>query len=188
MHFDQNLAHNFQNLTIDNTLQNRKQHNTISEMTLRRLNRLAFPSAFDGLFFDRSPFFSRNELMPAINDNDFWRRGHAYDIQEDDKTYTISVDVPGVKAEDIIIQLEDNVLYLSGGRKVKKDNEVSESKFDHRFSIGNTMDTKHITANLADGVLVLTAPKKEPEQLKPHLIKVSEGPRTPMLTEEGKQE
>jgi HSP20 family protein len=189
MPFDQILGHNFQNLTVDNTLRNRKPTNTISAMVLRRLYPFAKPSEFDGFFFAHSPFLSHNELMPLVNDNDFWRRP-AYDIQEDDKTYTISVDVPGVKADDIAVQLEDNdnVLHLSGGRKVKKDNEISESKFDHRFSIGDTVDSKHITANLADGILVLTAPKKEPEQPKPHLIKINEGPRTPMLTEERKQE
>jgi hypothetical protein len=41
---------------------------------------------------------------------------------------------------------------------------VSETRFEKHFTIGTNVDTDYFTANLSDGVLVLTAPKLETEQ------------------------
>lgn len=137
-------------------------------------------AGFDDLF-DPNPF-SANDLMPVLggkrqqNDNNsmLTRSSPGYEIHEDDKQYTIAIDVPGVKPEDMTIKLEENgrVLHLSGGRKVKQGDKVSETKFVKRFTIGHNVDTENIRANLSDGVLEVSAPKKEP---KSQVIEIVQG-------------
>ncbi|KAL7539731.1 hypothetical protein ACHAXR_009567 [Thalassiosira sp. AJA248-18] len=86
-----------------------------------------------------------------------------YEVTENEKQFRLAVDVPGVKPDNMKIELENEgrVLHMSGGRKVKTDTTYEESKFDKRFTLGRDLDTSKITAHLSDGVLVLTAPKKE---------------------------
>jgi HSP20 family protein len=76
------------------------------------------------------------------------------------------IDVPGVAPDDMTIKLEENgrVLSLSGGRKVKEGDTFTETKFAKRFTLGDKLDTENLTANLANGVLEVTVPKKEPDK------------------------
>ena len=150
-------------------------------MALRPFSHPFFYSGFDD-FFDPRPF--THDLMPVLanlqrDDDMILRRSSpGYEIHEDDQKYSIAIDVPGVKSEDMSIKLEENgtVLQLSGGRKVKRGNDVSETKFVKRFTIGDNVDTEKITANLSDGVLEVTAPKKVPTKREPQVIKITEGP------------
>ena len=102
-----------------------------------------------------------------------------YEIKENDETYEIAVQVPeGVKASDVAIELKNDgtVLYLSGERRQEDENGtlISETRFEKFFSIGSNVDRDNITANLSDGVLVLTAPKIETEQKRK--IAITENP------------
>lgn len=101
-----------------------------------------------------------------------------YEVNESNDKYRIAVDVPGIKASDMSVELEDNgkVLRISGGRKLVKDGETSETKFVKRFTIGNNIDIDNLSANLSDGVLVLTAPKKKEEEKQVRKIAIIEGP------------
>lgn len=86
-----------------------------------------------------------------------------YHVTEDDKEFKLAFDVPGVKADNIKIELKDDgrVLHLSGGRTVQTENEFSEIKFSKSFTLGSNIDSSHLTASLADGVLTVSAPKKK---------------------------
>jgi HSP20 family protein len=106
---------------------------------------------------------------------------HPYQVHEDDKEYTVSVDVPGVKAEDMNIKVEENVLHLSGGRKIKKENGYSESKFDYRMTLGDDVEVDKISASLEDGVLRLTAPKMEVKKPAARVISITSTPTTKKL-------
>ena len=76
----------------------------------------------------------------------------------------LTVDVPGVLAKDLQVQVDDNVLRITGERKTAG----SESKFIRSFAIDpKTVDVENIKANLDCGVLTLTAPK----QIKPAVSK-----------------
>eukprot|EP00429_Kryptoperidinium_foliaceum_P037067 CAMPEP_0176174312 /NCGR_PEP_ID=MMETSP0120_2-20121206/89307_1 /TAXON_ID=160619 /ORGANISM="Kryptoperidinium foliaceum, Strain CCMP 1326" /LENGTH=170 /DNA_ID=CAMNT_0017512347 /DNA_START=661 /DNA_END=1169 /DNA_ORIENTATION=+ len=83
-----------------------------------------------------------------------------YQVSEDDKKFSISVDLPGVRAEDMQIKLLDNnILHLSGGRKFQEDDSVTERKFGYQFSLSNkNLDLEHLQAHLSDGVLKISAP------------------------------
>ena len=137
---------------------------------------------FDDLFDPRP--YSFDDLMPVLTNRDrsddmiLTRSSPGFEIHEDDHKYSIAIDVPGVKVDDMEIKLEDNgrVLHLSGGRKVKKGDQVSETKFVKRFTIGENVDTEKLTANLANGVLEVTAPKKVPTKKEAQVIKITQGP------------
>jgi len=86
-----------------------------------------------------------------------------YEVTENEKQFRLAVDVPGVKPEHMQVELENDgrILHMSGGRKKETDESYEEYKFDKRFTLGKDLETSKITAHLSDGVLVLTAPKKE---------------------------
>jgi len=141
------------------------------------------------LFTGFDDFWGRDPItdlvaMPVLSDIQrdpfmvLQRSSPGFEVHQNDKAWQISIDVPGVKASDMNVNLEENgrLLHLSGGRKVVKENQVTESRFDKKFTIGDDIDTTMITANLADGVLTVTAPKKEKQEPKTNSIPIIEGP------------
>jgi HSP20 family protein len=110
------------------------------------------------------PLYPPMPLMRSLDSNANATLRHSspcYEIHEDDTKFQFSIDVPGVKPEDMTVQVEQNgrVLHLAGGRKIKRGDEVIETRFEKSFSLGKNIDASKITANLADGVMVVTAPK-----------------------------
>jgi len=114
-----------------------------------------------------------------------------YEVTENEKQFRLAVDVPGVKPDNVKVELENDgrVLHMSGGRKSKTDTSYEEYKFDKRFTLGRDLDTSKITAHLSDGVLVLTAPKKEklPPAKQEIAIVQGEAPAMLMDVEEEKK-
>ena len=98
-----------------------------------------FGRGFDD-FFAPSPFFADDpffKMMPRLNfidDTAPFSASPNYEISQEEGTYKVSVDLPGVKASDMAIELENDgrVLHISGGRKVTKENSVTETKFDKK--------------------------------------------------------
>ncbi|HUY03772.1 MAG TPA: Hsp20/alpha crystallin family protein [Rhodocyclaceae bacterium] len=91
------------------------------------------------------------------------------DVSEEDKTYLIKAEIPGVKKEDIHISVEGNQVSISA--EVKKEKEEKEGKRVIRseryygkvyrsFSLSQEVDQAAAQAKYADGVLELTLPKK----------------------------
>ncbi len=103
-----------------------------------------------------------NAFMPTVN------------TREDEKSYTVEVDLPGIKKEDIKVNIdpENNTLTISGERKfkneVKKDDyytlESNYGKFLRTFTLPENVNVEQIDAKSEDGVLNLTLPKIEKEQ------------------------
>jgi len=144
-------------------------------------------------FFDDEFFTAPQFDFPMLRDLD----GHLdkasrvapkYDIAETDDKFQLTMDLPGVRPEDCHVTLENGgkVLHLSGGRKIKEKNMVTESRFNQRFTLRNDLDIENINANLADGVMVITAPKKAPFVPEPRTIQVSEE-RPTFLTQDAKK-
>lgn len=90
-----------------------------------------------------------------------------YQLSHDEKTVRIAVDLPGVRMDDVNVELtdDDSVLHISGGRKSEVDGKVEQIIFDKRFTLGEGVDIENMSANLADGVLTVTAPKLEVEKV-----------------------
>ncbi|KAL7546292.1 hypothetical protein ACHAWF_015985 [Thalassiosira exigua] len=123
-------------------------------------------AGFDDDFFDDPMPSSLFRIPPTLTHfkSDTMRYSSPrYEVTENEKQFRLAVDVPGVKPDNMKVELEHDgcVLHMSGGRKAKTDTSYEEYSFDKRFTLGKDLDTSKITAHLADGVLVLTAPKKE---------------------------
>ncbi len=94
--------------------------------------------------------------------------------REDDKAYHIEVDLPGVKKDDIHVDVSEGVLTISGERKFKEEVkekdyykiESSFGKFERSFRLPDDVDEEHIDAQTKDGVLEVTLPKVKKEEKK----------------------
>merc|ERR1712176_701388 len=71
-----------------------------------------------------------------------------------------TVDVPGIKEEDIDIKLDEGQLIVTGQR-VATESSRSTSKFSQSFYLDPTVDVDNFTATLKNGVLVVSAPKEK---------------------------
>jgi len=100
------------------------------------------------------------------------------DISENSENFVIKADIPGVKKEDINIDINDKTLSIKGVRKLEKEEskddyiriERSYGEFSRSFSLPQNIDTKNIKASYKDGILELTLPKKE--EAKPKKINI----------------
>ncbi len=100
------------------------------------------------------------------------------DIEETDKAFLLKFDIPGIKKEDLKIDVTENVLTVSGERKRESESGVeghrrmerAHGNFVRTFTLPNTVDAEKIDARLVDGVLNLAIPKVE--AAKPRKIEV----------------
>jgi len=105
----------------------------------------------------------------------------ALDVREDDSTYTIMAALPGVKQEDINVQLHDGVLSIEAEIKSEatRENErtlVQErryGRFARSLRLPNDVDGEAIQARYQDGILTLSLPKLA--QAQPRKIAISSG-------------
>lgn len=90
------------------------------------------------------------------------------DIFETETAITLLADLPGVRAEDLNIDLRDNTLTISadispveGGEEEDILIEYETGKYYRQFSLSEVIAQEKIDAKLTDGVLRLTLPKVE---------------------------
>jgi HSP20 family molecular chaperone IbpA len=92
-------------------------------------------------------------------------------MKEDDDSIRLTMDLPGVRARDMEVSVQRGVLSIRGYRCVKgMDNRVvKKQKLSRRFAVDtDVVDVTRASANIANGVLVICAPKK----CKPITIKI----------------
>lgn len=103
----------------------------------------------------------------------------AVDILESKDSYLIRAELPGMKREDINLELKDGTLTLSGERKADQPAEGVEhrhvervdGKFVRSFSLPETVKQDAIQATYKNGVLEVHVPKAE--EVKPRQIEIS---------------
>ena len=94
------------------------------------------------------------------------------DIEETDAEYRVRMDLPGVKREDLKVEIENDTLLIEAERKTEASDNVdkvqvlhreraSHARFSRRFSLGESVRSDSIQARLIHGVLELTLPKAE---------------------------
>ena len=109
-----------------------------------------------------------DEAFNSLYNSNEIRKVSRCNVEEDDKNYLIEMDMPGVKKEDLEIGIKENILSISAKRKKMMKSENGESKeevissYEQSFNISTKgIDVENIEANLNNGVLTITLPKKE---------------------------
>jgi len=114
-----------------------------------------------------SPVHNLNRVFDSLMD---YARGEeaakAYTpksyLMEKDGVYTLEVELPGVKKEDIQINVESNLLKISAIRK----REDEEYKYEREFHLSNEVDSANIKASSENGILTLALSRKPEAQSK----------------------
>jgi HSP20 family protein len=109
----------------------------------------------------------------------------AMDLLETDEAFVLRADLPGMSESDVNIELEDNVLTVSGERKAEHEDkgegfyrlERASGTFSRSLTLPKGVDPEAVSASFDRGVLEVRIPK--PERRKPRKIAIGEGePRT----------
>jgi len=108
----------------------------------------------------------------------------AMDLVETDDQFILRADLPGLREEDVKIELEDNVLTISGERKSEQEErkegyyrlERSFGNFTRTLTLPEGVAAEGITATFDRGVLEVKIAK--PEQRKPHRVTIGVGGKT----------
>ncbi len=103
----------------------------------------------------------------------------ALDVEETEDGFTMHVELPGVKPEDVDVSLEENVLTVSGERNFYDEkNAEGFRRVERRFGrfhravrLPDRVDPDKVAATYKDGLLTVTVPKAE--SAKPRRIEVS---------------
>jgi HSP20 family protein len=97
------------------------------------------------------------------------------DVEEDDKSYKVKAEIPGLKKEDINVQIDRNQVSISAESKrekeVKEKGKVIRSEryygsLYRSFTLGQEVDQAGASAKYTDGILELTLPKKATSETK----------------------
>jgi len=125
---------------------------------VNRLFDFTWPSRDSGLFSGWSP---------------------ALDVFDDKDNFVVTVELPGLKKEEINLSIHDGVLTISGERKHERDEKEGSTfrseryfgKFQRSVTLPAAVDANKVAATYKDGVLTVELPKAE--EAKPKQIAVS---------------
>jgi HSP20 family protein len=113
-----------------------------------------------------SPVHNLNRVFDTLMDYARGEEAKAYApksyLAEKDGVYTLEVELPGVKKEDIQINVEANLLKISAIRK----REDEEYKYEREFHLSNEVDSSNIKASSENGILTLALNRKPEAQSK----------------------
>jgi HSP20 family protein len=117
-----------------------------------------FDDFFRG-FFVRPVEFGASAEAPTIK----------MDVAERTDSYVVHAELPGIKKEDIHVNIDGSVVSISAERKSEKETREGErllrteryfGKVSRSFQLGQDVDEAHASAKFVDGILELTLPKK----------------------------
>jgi HSP20 family protein len=105
------------------------------------------------------------------------------DLVETDEHFVLKADLPGLDEGDVNIEVEDNVLTVSGERKAEHEDkregyvrvERAYGSFRRSLTLPEGIDAEAVTASFEKGVLEVRIPK--PEQRKPRKVAIQVGER-----------
>ncbi len=121
--------------------------------------------------FFRSPMWDKETLWPELweTEGETGRWMPHVDIVEMPGAYLVKAEVPGLKAEEIEVNLTGDTLTLSGEKKKEEKRESDHYKlferrygaFERTFTFPTPVDAEHVEAEVSDGVLQVRIMKKE---------------------------
>jgi len=134
----------------------------------------------------RGPFWDLGfgSLLPELfAERPAWGRAWApaVDMSETDAAYVVTVELPGVKREDVSIEIAEDVLSIHGEKKSEREEknerhrcvERSFGSFSRAFTLPANVAADRIKASFRDGVLTIDIPKAEAK--KPQVVDIKVG-------------
>ena len=140
--------------------------NPMTDLMNHRMGRLFDEMLGNGFRQTAEERSLRGAWVPAIN------------ILEQDEAVLITADLPGLKAEDVEVTVDEGTLTIRGERKFEEASEGETyhrverhyGEFERSFNLPTSIDSSKITACFTNGEMVLTLPKHE--ESKPRSIKI----------------
>ena len=145
----------------------------------KHLNRDEFLTPFDKIFDELV-----NKTFPTFKEETgvSFAQG-AYpkvNVYEYDDKIGIVAEIPGLDKKNVSVEVEDQVLIISGDKHGFDDSggkcitrELKQSAFKRSFNLGEYLDGKNVSASFKDGMLSISVPKIEPEKPKKTFVKIS---------------
>jgi HSP20 family protein len=101
------------------------------------------------------------------------------EVSETDDAYLVHVDLPGIRKDQVDVQLMDRELVISGDIKESENGRRRRSsrrtgRFEYRTYLPSDVKADQVSAQLADGVLTVTVPKSEATKPRRIEVKTSE--------------
>ena len=127
-------------------------------------------SLLDRFFNEAVPAFGQDFGVEFFGNNSYPK----VDVKDYDDKITIEAEIPGLAREDVSVDLESQVLTITGGKREVKDDEgaryirkeLKRSSFKRSFKLGDNMNVKKIQADFDNGLLLVTVPKREKDEPK----------------------
>ena len=98
------------------------------------------------------------------------------DVRETDNSYELDIDLPGFKKDEIKVELDNGYLCISAAKGLDKDEEKKDGKYIRReryagsmnrtFYVGSQLTQQDIQAKFEDGILKISVPKKDVQQIE----------------------
>ena len=102
-----------------------------------------------------------------------------------DNAYRVEIAVAGFKAEELDIQLKENLLTVTGRKAANDEGRrylhrgLAERNFERRFQLADYVIVT--SADLKDGLLSIALKRELPESLKPRKIEIGQAPASPLI-------
>ena len=134
-----------------------------------------FDKIFDQLMLKQFPNF-QEEVGVSFNQGAYPK----VNVYEYDEKIGIVAEIPGLDKKNVSVEVEDQVLTISGDKHGLQDDggkcitrELKQSSFKRSFNLGDHLDGEDVSAKFKDGMLEILIPKIEPTQPKKYSIKIS---------------
>jgi len=137
--------------------------------------------------FDRVFDKLTNDLFPSLSKEFgvglFARESYPkVDIVDRKDRISIEAEIPGLKKDQITVDVKDGVLTISGQKQTKKEGteedyvrvvcEIKRSSFRRSFILGENLDHDNVKAQFQDGILVIDIAKVKPVETKAKIIDI----------------
>ena len=137
---------------------------------------MLLPSIFGESLFD--DLFDFEKEMNRMSRAMYGKQGRNLmtpDVRETDNSYELDIDLPGFKKDEINVQLDNGYLSISAAKGLDKDEEKKNSKYIRReryagamsrtFYVGDNLTQQDIKAKFENGILKISVPKKDVQQV-----------------------
>ena len=134
-----------------------------------------FDKVFDTMMEQAFPSF-KEDVGVSFNKGAYPK----VNVYEHDDKISIVAEIPGLDKKNVSVEVEDQVLTISGDKHGFDDSdakcitrELKQSSFKRSFNLGEHLDGEDVSASFKDGLLSIAIPKKEPEKPKKKFVKIS---------------